>query len=168
MTPSEQQTELSEQQAVRAIIDTLIVWDGSKIGATPKTFEVLAELRRHRQLAAAGDDRERARDCLAPYFATDGEEEDPRIAEAVEGVLGRILEALALVRADQREKDARIAESIRPPSYANPQLAWNVARDIAEMIRAGDMPPNKGFPSEVNCGACGRRLPAAIRGGENG
>lgn len=42
-----------------------------------------------------------ARLCLAPYFApyfaTDGEEEDPVIAAAVEGAIGRIAEMLLLV-----------------------------------------------------------------------
>ena len=64
-----------------------------------------------------------AREALAPYFATDGEEEDPRVAQAVEGALGRIAETIAVAVARVRqeaeraltERDVERAELAEPP-----------------------------------------------------
>ena len=54
---------------------------------------------------------DRAREIVAPYFATDGEEESERVARAVELLLTDIAAALKEAAGEERERCAKVAET---------------------------------------------------------
>jgi hypothetical protein len=89
-----------------------------------------------RQLAAAGDDRERARRLAEdlPTFAL----YKMQIGECIDEATKIFAREFAAVRTDQREKDARIADNYARDGRLSKEYACEVADEIAARIRRQD------------------------------
>lgn len=82
---------------------------------------------------------ERAREILSAYFATDGEEEDLRIAEAVEGLLGDIAAEFATIR-DEALSLAPSPSSVEPTQFDAPKVARKILTRLGYALEPSNDP----------------------------